>query len=709
MEKRKKKNIIFKGNKNTIINLSKSYSSTNKKKSFFDSPKSYEFKTSDNTNININNGIINNYINKKHELYTNKMAKIDKYLNDYFHDNNKKNPNYFNKKKICKINKNKNIDNNKKDYFTENSIFRTKNNKNIKNKGKISPSNIIYKNYYTSKGSYWTKNEINFNKDEKILIDKSPIHIQDKKLYKKKKINNNINIYNSPNTINYDFEKINKLIQPNNKAKNKITKNIINNKTNYSQAQESKQIDSNSLYKNISERNRIIPLNENKLMLLNRKIHNNFILEEKNIENEQNQRKEILIKSLYKHKKENNYLENNASIHKNKNRNIKTKQIPYTKKDNNTISSNIDINKNKNEIQNYINNQNQIDGNTINSMNKYYINNFNNEEQIFHVNDNNIPSNNDKTLYEKNNNNINIDNNKNNYIHNRPIISYKYKSYNNELINNNKQNAYSELISKQHLNNICHIKYNSSFNIFNNESKIDKDQNISEIRKYLHNYYEIKSKNNLRKNNSHNNINSNYNQNNKINDNTLKNNLLKNLIKNEEKNNNYYNNLPSNVNININISPSEISNKNIDIKINNINGNKINSQNNKENNEYDPIEFLTPSFMKTKKELSNDDKNKIQKNMKNDFNYNYNMNNINEKNNDNKFFEQDKNIIRFSNYTFGYDYTFKNINSRNNNYINDLNKENKVNNKNYYKMEEKRKDDIIQLLNFSENLGLNYK
>lgn len=163
--------------------------------------------------------------------------------------------------------------------------------------------------------------------------------------------------------------------------------------------------------------------------------------------------------------------------------------------------------------------------------------------------------------------------------------------------------------------------------------------------------------------------------------------------------------------LNVNITPSQISGDNIDIKVNNINRNKINSKSNKEINEYNSIQILTPSFMKTKKELSNDDKNKIQKNINNDFNYNCNYNyNINENNNDNKFFEQDKNNIRFSNYTFGYDYTFKNIKNINNNYINDINKENKINNKHYYKIDsDKRKDDIIQLLNFSEHLGLNYK
>ena len=97
--------------------------------------------------------------------------------------------------------------------------------------------------------------------------------------------------------------------------------------------------------------------------------------------------------------------------------------------------------------------------------------------------------------------------------------------------------------------------------------------------------------------------------------------------------------------------------------------------------------------MKTNKELNKEDKAFIKKNILNNFQkYNKNQNN--------------NNNININN--LGYDYTFKKMNYINKN-CNDLNKENKNNNKYYNKINsEKRKDDLIHLLHFSENLGLNF-
>ena len=69
------------------------------------------------------------------------------------------------------------------------------------------------------------------------------------------------------------------------------------------------------------------------------------------------------------------------------------------------------------------------------------------------------------------------------------------------------------------------------------------------------------------------------------------------------------------------------------------------------------------------------------------------------------------NNIKFDYNTYGYDYTFKNLNNIKNDFINDLHKDNiDFKNKYFYKVDSgKRKDDLIQLINFSENLGLNIK
>ena len=212
--------------------------------------------------------MILNYMDKNSNiLYYNKMLKIDKYLNYYFNENNSRQQMSFNKnrKKIKDI---KNIIvNMKKNYCSENAIFRKKSNKNEK-KEKISPKNNLFKNYYTSKGSYWKKEENNNNVFEKLLIDKSQNNICEKKLYEKKKI-----IYKSPSgPISNKNEKTSSTIQPSyndNKSTKKIIKNEYTNKEKIN-LKESDII--NSLSRKMSSENRIIPLNEKKLQILNKEL-----------------------------------------------------------------------------------------------------------------------------------------------------------------------------------------------------------------------------------------------------------------------------------------------------------------------------------------------------------------------------------------------------------------------------------------------------
>ena len=689
-----RKNVIIKRNKNNNVISSKSQSSIEKKKPIFDRPKSCEFKTNDKEYNN--NDIIYKYLNKNQNvLYNNKMAKIDKYLNEYFYENNKKHQISFNKKR--KNNKNiKNIVvNSSKDYYTENAIFRKKSNKTNKNKEKMSSSNNLFKNYYTSKGIYLKKEE-HFFKNENNLLEKQKSKIYNKKLNENNIIDNIESINNSPtfNANNNSYKIKSTTIQQNINKEDKKMKKIIKYKYSNHKDYSKKSNKLNYLYRNISEENKRNPLNEKKLDYLNRELKNKYITPENKKWNDKNF--EII-------NKENQSLNSINSINAHKNRNNKTKRIPVIKKEHNTISSHNDfINKNKNVINNIINNNKKIGMNTYN---KFYTKKNDEENFIkkYFLNNNN-------ELYDSLNNNDNIQINKN------PIFSYKNKNTANDLNEiKNRQNSYSELISKNNIinNNFnSKIRNNSSFNLFNNNNQnhLNEEQNLSDIRRYLHNYYEIKSKNNFRKNNSFNNIKT-YNQKERIYDNTLKINLFKNLMKNEENkdfnNNNYYNNLSSNVNININITPNQISNENIDIKVNN-----INKQNIIEKNEYNSKQLFTPSFMKTKKELSNENKISIQKNMETVFQNNNIVDLKNNKNNQtNNYFEPNNERIKFDNYNnFGYDYTFKNINYKNNDNVKNSDKEAIFNNKYYYKEHsDKRKDDLIQLINFSENLGLNYK
>ena len=593
-KKNKKRNQIIKRNKEKILNSSKSYCLFDKKLKMLDRPKSNQCKTESNK-------IIFNYLNKKNNLYNNKMAEIDKYLNIYFSDNNKKH-----QKSSNNININNIIAKTAKNYFTNNEINVKKSNKN-----KISPkNNIINKNYNSSRIK-----EV----DKEVKIEK---------LYKAQKKGWKIKL-NRNNTIE------------NNNCKNiyTITPYIDENKKCINENTSNSKYNIHLLNKEISikEKNKEEYKNQEQTFL-------NHINESK-IRKKKNAKECIINYDNYKTRNKSN---NSNNIYLNRTENFSHKII----------------NENKKNINHFINASNQI------KMNKEVYKNDFDEEGIVHRNQL-YDSLNNKENYQINNNPINC----NNYIN--EIQHYK-----------NKQNYGSELNNKKYMENNLQKRNNSSYFLINNQ-KMNKEQNISLIRKYLHNYYEIKSKQNMKKNNSFK-IRNHYEHKDIIFDNDLKNNLLNNLIKKDENNNNiFYNDLSSNVNININITPQHLSRENIKIKLED----NINKNQNFEGNESNSIHILTPSFMKTNKELNKEDKAFIKKNILNNFQkYNKNQNN--------------NNNININN--LGYDYTFKKMNYINKN-CNDLNKENKNNNKYYNKINsEKRKDDLIHLLHFSENLGLNF-
>ena len=276
-------------------------------------------------------------------------------------------------------------------------------------------------------------------------------------------------------------------------------------------------------------------------------------------------------------------------------------------------------------------------------------------------------------------------------------------------------------------NNINRDRYHS-FDIFKNNSKDENFNKISNIRRYLNNYYQNKYKQNLIKKNS-----SNYTidyspANKEINYyDFMKKNLLEGLINdenvNKNNNNNCCNNLSPNININININPNNISNQKVDI---NSNRNTINQDQIKENNDKNSLQLLTPSFTKRQEEKNEEIKVKSQKNDKQTtFKFNE-LNEIHNFTNNYSFIPNnpDSNNMKFPIY-FCRDYTFKNMNII---YRNKLTKKALDDQKNYSYMEnhqnifsnknqsnkqqinyninhKKRKDDLFQLLNFSQHLG----
>ena len=324
----------------------------------------------------------------------------------------------------------------------------------------------------------------------------------------------------------------------------------------------------------------------------------------------------------------------------------------------------------------------------INSNNKSGLNNFNNK--IFYESaylDNKTTNHKDDISYKND-----IKNKNNNSKMNNGEISYKFANFN--------EGNYS-------VNNIT--KNNTSDN-----------ENISNIRRYLNNYYEIKYRKRIIKNNSVNFIgDKSFKSNETCYYNLIKNNLLKKLIKDENienkndntnNNNNYYNNLSSNVNINININPNDISNKNIDINLINSNRNTINKYEKNENSEKNNLQLLTPTFEKTSNEISEE---KVEKNHKKILRNNELSEFNNYLNNYSFISYHPENNNKFPIY-FGHDYTFKNMNI---NYKNKLTKkkfknsfgnEKQINEQNNYNInQEKRNEDIMQLFNFSQNLGKN--
>ena len=444
-----------------------------------------------------------------------------------------------------------------------------------------------------------------------------------------------------------------------------------------------------------------IILREKKSGYLNMKVEDR-LLEQGRIQNKKNEieREKYLINITTSKKYINNEYENIPSryleINNNKKNNIINKSYDklYTNKniynENNINYNNNYFNKNDNmeisngfnknySINNNINNNNYFTYNykNINDNNDYYENINDNKNKI---NLNKIPT---CSLYSfsRNINDIRkIDN-----------ISEK-NNYNNILNLNDDQNDYDENL------NIKEIE-NNNFNDINQE----KNELIIDVRKHLNDFYMNKSnRNNINQNNQNNSKFTDFNNcitNKKIQNISIKNNLLQNLINNVNNNDN---NIDNNDN-----------QKKIDEYFNNNENNKNNMKLFNEN----PINnILNDNYTKNDNIQKNNNKEignnmiKIPKQSGLNFNFNNNIMNYFKmpiKSNDEV--EEKTETIKKTNENE----KIEKINDGNNelnimNFTRTNQQQLNNNNKDYEINKEKRKNDLLQMINFSTNLGLNF-
>ena len=634
--------------------IKKDNNSFQKKKEKKNKDKSFIFKRNSKNRIFSSKSDVSNDKNLK--IYMSLKFEDNKLNNNIQNDMNKEMVYYKRMTKIDKFLKLINNDNLKVHHISFNK------NKDINNIFKVSEVNnlkIIKKNIIKEYNNKRAISNISIKKDKNKpngnLFNKYLISSQSQFTKKSEKINKEM-INSNNSELKYVYNNNNSNINLYDREKNKNIHKMIQYVYNYEKFQDKKN-------RNMKKINDI----ENKKVdytFSQEKINNNH---ETKIINENIKIKQIRIN------KDNKY-----QIKNNKNKVInKSPNIPYDLK--------------------YF--QTMISGRTIND--KFNQKNFNKNHS------------NEENYYNKNISSIN--------------------NQSNESTKRIQNNSIKKSLNKFNLNEIKitnkdkEVRNNSFNNLFS--TKINNNADITNVRKYLNNYYNNKYKSKLIKNNSFNytsDKSQSFNENNYID--SIKNNLIENLInedKNNKNNNNnnsyYYNNLSSNVNINININQNDTSNKKSDINSNNSDILIFNQKQNGENKSQNSLRLLTPSFINEENKENNDSKSKIPK---------INTKNIHENNKTNEIHNR-KNILNIpfnpdNNKKFpiisGNDYTFKN---RNYNYRNKLMKknqfklnlssleqnkngffdENHPNKQSYYNINsQKRKEDLFQLLNFSQNL-----
>ena len=643
--------------------------------------------------------------------------------------------------KINDISLNKNDKGNKKSKFRrcssnyhiynqkfnfQNKIFK-KDNNSFQNKNENENKSFAFNR--NSKNRMFSSKSFCSNDKNKIL-DMSFKYNMDKKM-----------IYNKRMT---KIDKFLKLLNNDNQKVHHLSFNKmkdINNIFNDSETNNLKIMKNNIIneYKNKRTTSNYLKIDKNKKIKSNNILYKYFIPNQTQlIKKEEQNNKEINKSNELEIKYEHN---NNSIINlydREKNKNIH-KMIEYVYNyEKFQDKNNINFKKIKDEENKKVNDtfyKEKIKGNYETAKINAQIN-----IKKIHLNkDNNYLIHNDEinnNFNQKNSNKIHLNkeeykflsNEENNYNKNNSSI-------NNQRYENEKMNQNNYIKNDSNNNNLNEIKTTNNIketrnNSFNSSvtTKINNNADIVNVRKFLNNYYKNKYNNKLLKQNSFNytsDKSQSFNENNYID--SLKNNLIENLI-NEDKNNNnnnsyYYNNLSSNVNINININQNN-SNKKVEINSNNNEIKIINQKRHLENKKQNSIHLLTPSFIYEESTEHNESKNKIE--------------NLNKKitleNNKTNEIHNCKNILnipfnpennkKFANIS-GNDYTFKN---KNYNYRNRLMKNNhfQLNHSNHSSIEQnknsffeenygnkqscyninsqKRKEDLFQLLNFSQNL-----
>ena len=617
------------------------------RKSNEDKDKSFIFKRNPKNRILSSKSCCSNDKNSKFNIRANN--KENKLENKNYFENSKE---IIYNIKMTKIDKFVKLLNNNGKKIHHVSFDKNKDINNEVNELKIVKNNLIkeYNNKRTISNINLKRDKIKKEYLNNISYNKNFISSQTQISQKEEK--NKIEM-NKSNDLEIKYaHKNNSKINLYDKEKNKNIHKMIEYIYNYEKFQDKKNNKNNRNFKKLNN-------------IKNKRISNTFSKEKiRNDLNNEKLNEYIQIKQIHINK-DNKFKENN----KNK---IKNTRIPYDLKYYQTI----------------------ISGRKIN---KYNIKKEENKIQTDEINYNKI-------------------NSINNYKYDR--LDKKGKNFMKKEENNDNSNEIkSSNIEQETKNNLFNTTYTT---IINN------NPDIIGVRKYLNDYYKNKYKNNLTKNNSFNYardkaqsfIENNYND-------SLKNNILEKSI-NEDKNdkivnnnNNNYNNLSSNVNINININQNDISNKKININLNASETSIVNQEENKKENSF---HLLTPSFDKDlNNKIIEQKNNKQEKNQKNTFENNSIKENNNCKIMSNIPFNPDNNkkfkIIQNN------DYTFKN---KNQDYRNKLIKKNQFrcehsiieNNKNSYFDEnnsnkqsiyninsQKRKEDLFQLLNFSQKLN----
>ena len=406
----------------------------------------------------------------------------------------------------------------------------------------------------------------------------------------------------------------------------------------------------------------------------------------------------------FSYDKENNYEKNEKNNYNNDN--LIEKQIYFNNNDNKLINGNIiAYNFNSNMLKNENNNSDN-----------YYINNNIKENNNLNNNYQYFPNYNKYFHHQNENNNKNYTDILNNYKELK--AKYKYNSfetennynYNKGILNSqnnsNRKQVPLKLINnynnEKKLNNIS-FNNNNNINSYNSMNNYDKNDIIN-IRKHLNEFYENKKKLNV--NNSNKIHDSNEIEKSLKKDESVKNDLLKELLNksNKTQNNEYYN-----------IKQIEQSN-----------WNKNENNNSNKNNEIKPKYNFKPEIIK--------DVNKIPKSGGLNFNTNKNINyfqfpfnKYNKNNSEYKIIDYDiKNDNNINNINQN-NIKINNNNQNQNNLINEDNininglvqnsNSNLINNEKNInepyknsgeKEKERRKQDLLQMMNYSSKFGNDY-